>query len=70
VQLSAGASPAVVYKQIVNDAPLPLSSADVPTQDQLKYWKRALVMKEMPTSTFLSFSSMTDLCNQMMPFRT
>jgi hypothetical protein len=40
IQLSAGASPALVHRQIMNDAPLPLSPAEAPTQRQLIYWKR------------------------------
>jgi hypothetical protein len=58
LQLSAGACPTVVHTQIVNNASLFLSPADVPTIGQLKYWKYKLVLQEMPTSmfSFLFFS--------------
>lgn len=49
VQLSAGAMPSNVHKQIVNNAPLPLSSADVPSLSQIKNWKHALSIKDLPT---------------------
>jgi hypothetical protein len=54
-QMSVGASQVNVHKQAVNNAPLPLSSADVPTKSQLKNWKYRESMKDMPTRTYTSF---------------
>jgi hypothetical protein len=47
----------VVHKQLVNDAPLSLSSADVPSLAQLKNWKYRASMNDMPSGLFFSFSS-------------
>jgi hypothetical protein len=47
-QMSARAMPSTVHKQIVNNAPLPLSSADVPSLSQLKNWKHELSIKDLP----------------------
>jgi hypothetical protein len=52
---SVGAHPSVVHKQFVNEAPLPLSGADVPSLSQLKNWKYRLSMNEMPSGLFLVF---------------
>lgn len=49
LQMSVGASLANVHSNFVREAPLPLSSADVPTMSQLKNWKHEFSMKEMPT---------------------
>jgi hypothetical protein len=43
---SVGAHPSVVHKQFVNEAPLPLSGADVPSLSQLKNWKYRLSMND------------------------
>lgn len=55
LQMSAGASAVNVHKQAVNNAPLPLSSADVPSKAQLKTWKYRNAMKDMPTSMHAHF---------------
>jgi hypothetical protein len=52
---SVGATPSVVHKQLVNDAPLPLSGADVPSLAQLKNWKYRASMNDMPSGFFLCF---------------
>lgn len=55
-QMSAGATPANVHLQIVRNASLPLSSADVPTLAQLKNWKHAFSMKDLPTGETYTLS--------------
>lgn len=44
-----GVTPSVAHKHLVNNAPLPLSSADVPSIGQLKSWKYRNVMDRMPS---------------------
>jgi hypothetical protein len=53
---SVGATPSVVHKQLVNDAPLPLSGADVPSLAQLKNWKYRASMNDMPSGLFFYLS--------------
>ncbi len=53
--MSAGATPGNVHKQIVNSATMPLSPADVPSLSQLKNWKHAMSVKDMPSSMFRVF---------------
>lgn len=48
-QLAAGTPPAVLHREVVNSAPLPLSSADVPSLAQLRNWKFALSTTDLPT---------------------
>jgi hypothetical protein len=48
--LRVGASPANVHKQLVKEAPLPLSSADVPTPGMLRVWKHRDAYKDMESS--------------------
>jgi hypothetical protein len=49
--LRVSASPANVHKQLVKEAPLPLSSADVPTPGMLRVWKHRDAYKDMESST-------------------
>jgi hypothetical protein len=58
--LRVGASPANVHKHLVQEAPFPLSSADVPTPGMLRKWKHRDAYKDMESSMFTcknSFSS-------------
>jgi hypothetical protein len=48
--MRVGASPANVHKQLVKEAPLPLSSADVPTPGMLRVWKHRDAYKDMESS--------------------
>jgi hypothetical protein len=52
---SISATPSVVHKQFVNDAPLPLFSADAPSLSQLKNWKYRKSMKDMPSGIIAFF---------------
>jgi hypothetical protein len=47
--LSAGAMPGNVHKQLINNAPLPLSSTDVASVSQIKYLKYTRSVKDMPS---------------------
>lgn len=58
-QMSAGATPSNVHAEFVRNAPLPLSSADVPSLAQLKTWKHEFSMKDMPTGIILIIFSLT-----------
>jgi hypothetical protein len=44
-----GATPAIVHKKLVNEAPQPLSLADTPSVSQLKNWKYRNSMKDIPS---------------------
>lgn len=49
VQLAAGAKSSVIHRNLVNEAPLPLSTANVPTRVQLHNWKYQLSIKDLPS---------------------
>ena len=51
--MDAGATPGNVHKQLLNNAPLPISSADVPSLSQLKNWKHANSVRDMPSGMVL-----------------
>jgi hypothetical protein len=60
-RLRAGDTPAAVHRDLVNDAPLPLSSAFAPALDTVRYWKKHISMKDipsgiLPTCLFFIFS--------------
>ncbi len=52
-KMSVGAGLSVIHKQLINNAPLPLSSANVPTMAQLKHWKHQLSLSTMPSGSLL-----------------
>jgi hypothetical protein len=51
--MRVGASPANVHKHLVQEAPLPLSSSDVPTPGMLRKWKYRDAHKDSESSIFL-----------------
>jgi hypothetical protein len=54
-QLSVGAKPAAIRKQLVNGASLPIFRKEVPSQTQIYAWQHQIAVKDLPTSEFLSF---------------
>jgi hypothetical protein len=50
---TVGATPSVVHKQLVNNAPLPLSGTDIPSLTQLKNWKYRALMSDMPSGLLI-----------------
>lgn len=53
--MRVGASPANVHKQLVHKAPLPLSSADVPTLAAMRQWKHRDAYKDSESSVYFFF---------------
>jgi hypothetical protein len=72
--LRVGASPANIHKSLVQAAPLPLSSADVPTPGMLRKWKHRDWYSDMESSKSnhlpSHFSFHSDFSTQMMPLST
>lgn len=50
-QLLIGGKTSVIHRKMVNEAPLPISSADVPSLKQMYNWKYQLSIKDLPSGT-------------------
>lgn len=50
LQLKAKGKPSLIYQQMVNEAPLPISKRDVPTKRQIYHWSEHLASSNLPTS--------------------
>lgn len=56
--IGAGATPGNVFKQLLNNAPLPISPADMASLSRLKNWKYAMSVNDMPSDSSLFISNL------------
>jgi hypothetical protein len=61
-QLSVGAKPAAIRKQLINEATLPITRKEVPTHTQIYAWQHQIVVTS-GTSAFSPFAALSHTAN-------